>query len=298
MLNKVKNNFLTICIPTYNRAKEIILLLDSIPKNNHIELVICDDGSTDNTKEIVFKYIDKLNINYIYQQNAGRSVALKKAIENATGEYTILMDSDDYFLDGWYEILTQTILKAKEDYKDVNSFVFGTILVKNEKSHTNLPPENTLTNFIALRADLNIKKDLKEVVKTDILKSCLYEVSDGIRRVPTSLLWSKVAEKTDCLCISKPIALKEYLPGGMTAKNLELKSENPAPLLELYELLSNSNKYKSLRYRFRSMLLWGRYANHAKNINFNYVWQYLVYALGFSIFLLDKFRLFQRKFKS
>lgn len=294
----MNNVRISICIPTYNREKEIVLLLDSIPKSNSIELIICDDGSTDNTKEIVLKYIDKLNINYIYQQNAGRSLALKKAIENATGEYSILMDSDDYFLYGWFELLLEAISKSQEYYKNVNSLVFGTKLIKDNKTNINLPPNELITNFIQLRADYGITKDLKEVVKTDILKSCLYEVPFGIRRIPTSLLWSKVAEKTDCLCIGKEIAVKEYLPGGMTAKNLELRANNSEPMLELNELLVCSKKYKSVKFRIRSILLWGRYANHCENIKFNYLWQYLAYILGFWFFLIDKARLIIRKFKS
>ena len=48
---------LSICIPTYNRENDLKNMLNSIKSNNDIEIVICDDGSTDNTKELVKKKV-------------------------------------------------------------------------------------------------------------------------------------------------------------------------------------------------------------------------------------------------
>jgi glycosyltransferase involved in cell wall biosynthesis len=65
---------------------------------NNWELIIVDDGSTDNTKELVNNYSFSDNrIRYIYQANAERSAARNNGIQNATGEYICFLDSDDYF---------------------------------------------------------------------------------------------------------------------------------------------------------------------------------------------------------
>ena len=143
---------LSICVPTYNRARELERLLKTIPINNKIEVIICDDGSTDNTKEIIDKYQKLHSIKYFYQVNAGRATALKFAIENASAKYTILMDSDDYFIDGWQQLVLDGI-NALEQYtnnENVKSLVFGVKIIKADKTSVNLPT-NGLSNLIRFR---------------------------------------------------------------------------------------------------------------------------------------------------
>ena len=91
--------FFSIIIPTYNRALLIKKAIESVLQQNFYdwELIIVDDGSTDNTRGIVESYSNN-RIRYIYQQNAERSEARNNGIKNAQGEYICFLDSDDYFL--------------------------------------------------------------------------------------------------------------------------------------------------------------------------------------------------------
>lgn len=285
---------LSICIPTYNRSLELSVLLSGLValKYSKIQLIIVDDGSNDDTSTCVENYKKELNIKYIYQYNSGRSVALKNAILNADGKYCILMDSDDYFVEGGLDEIFKGIerLESGECPNDVMSLLFGVELIKGQSRTVNLPP-NTITNFVSVRADLKVKKDLKEVVRTDILKSCLYDVPEGCRRVPTSLLWARVSEKTRCLSISKAVAVKEYLPGGMTDRILTLKTKYSKPMVELYSLLSESKQYDSVLYRMRCRILWARHSWHEGSIKPKKIWQLLAWPFGLMIFLLDKKKL-------
>ena len=54
---------LSICIPTFNRAKNLKAMLDSIKPHSNIEIVICDDGSTDKTREVVMSFIKSIILN-------------------------------------------------------------------------------------------------------------------------------------------------------------------------------------------------------------------------------------------
>ena len=285
---------LSICIPTYNRSFELFSLLSRLAneKKADIQLVIVDDGSDDDTLNCIDKFTEKLSIKYLFQENKGRSVALRNAILNADGKYCILMDSDDYFVEGGLDEIFNGIerLESGELPDDVKSLLFGVELVKGQDRNINLPP-NTITNFVSVRADLKVKKDLKEVVRTDILKSCLYDVPEGCRRVPTSLLWARVSEKTRCLSISKAVAVKEYLPGGMTDRILTLKTKYSKPMVELYSLLSESKQYNSFFYRMRCRILWARHSWHEGSIKPKKIWQLLVWPFGWMIFLLDKKKL-------
>jgi len=92
--------FFSIILPTYNRAGFLSKAIESVRYQTYKdwELIIVDDGSTDDTKHIVQEFIkhDK-RIKYIYQENAERSAARNKGIEDAKGEFICFLDSDDYY---------------------------------------------------------------------------------------------------------------------------------------------------------------------------------------------------------
>ena len=102
---------LSICIPTFNRKNELENILDTIKSNNDIEVVICDDGSNDNTDKLVKNYYSKLNIKYIFQKNLGVSAAMLTAYNNSSGKYVIKMDSDDLFTDDGINFILDSIKK-------------------------------------------------------------------------------------------------------------------------------------------------------------------------------------------
>ncbi|MDW8418620.1 MAG: glycosyltransferase family 2 protein [Chitinophagales bacterium] len=89
----------SIVLPTYNRADMISTAIQSVLNQTYDkwELIIMDDGSTDNTHEIVSKYLHDNRIQYIYQQNTERSTARNNGIKRATGDYVCFLDSDDYY---------------------------------------------------------------------------------------------------------------------------------------------------------------------------------------------------------
>lgn len=87
----------SICIPTYNRANYLIYSVNSVLKQTYsdFELIICDDGSTDRTSEIVAQWQDS-RIRYIrHPQNIGRSRNMRSGFDSAVGEYFIKFDDDD-----------------------------------------------------------------------------------------------------------------------------------------------------------------------------------------------------------
>lgn len=289
---------LSICIPTYNRACELNKFFASLDKNyaSYIELIVCDDGSTDETKEMVDRYSTIFDIKYIYQSNQGRSVALKNAVLNATCKYTILMDSDDYFLPNAFNDIFEGINQLESGVfpNKVCTLLFGTKLIKGSDYKINLPL-NGVMNYVSVRADLKVKHDLKEVVLTKDIIEVMYEVPDGCRRVPTSILWARIAETKQCLSIEKAVAVKEYLSGGMSDKILFLKTKYSKPMTELYGLLAESNSYNSYSYRIRSCLLWSRHAWHTDDVRPKVVWQYIIWPIGYVAYLYDKIRLVLRK---
>ncbi len=93
----------SVIIPTYNRGHLINHAIESILEQGYetIEIIVIDDGSTDNTKEIVKKYGTKGT--YQYQHNQGTSAARNEGVKIASGKYISFLDSDDLFLPGKME---------------------------------------------------------------------------------------------------------------------------------------------------------------------------------------------------
>jgi glycosyltransferase involved in cell wall biosynthesis len=95
------NPFFSIIIPTYNRGKLLPKAIESVLNQdcNDWELIVVDDGSTDNTKNIIEKLCENdQRIKYVYQDNQERSAARNKGIENSKGKYICFLDSDDEYL--------------------------------------------------------------------------------------------------------------------------------------------------------------------------------------------------------
>jgi len=90
------NPLISVIMPAYNAAEYIAEAIESILIQNYrnFELVVVDDGSTDNTKDIVASFKDD-RIKYIYKENAGVASARNLAIRQAKGQYVMLLDSDD-----------------------------------------------------------------------------------------------------------------------------------------------------------------------------------------------------------
>ena len=131
----------SIVIPTYNRAAFMPKAIESVLAQTYAdwELIIVDDGSTDNTKEVVSQYCDS-RITYIYQQNAERSAARNNGIMHAIGDYVCFLDSDNYMKPDRLEKLSAFIANEKECacyYTDIeyNDVAKGIVKIKKGKEY-------------------------------------------------------------------------------------------------------------------------------------------------------------------
>ena len=97
--------YFSICIPAYNRARTILRTLESVKKQSFddYEVLIVDDGSTDDTKETVGSYLKENSLEdkflYFFKENGGKHSALNLGIEKARGVFFMILDSDDWLAD-------------------------------------------------------------------------------------------------------------------------------------------------------------------------------------------------------
>lgn len=142
---------LSICIPTYNRSKSLTNCLQSIVScrmHDRIQICISDNASNDQTKEVVHKYKDKLNINYHrFDINMGRVKNYLNVIDMADSTFTWLIGDDDLLVPDSIEKILQLIeANSRVDFFYINSFNLSTeyIFSYSQPFNTNnLPHEMT-----------------------------------------------------------------------------------------------------------------------------------------------------------
>jgi len=115
-------NSVSIIIPTYNRAEEIIKCLDSLVSQTYtnIEIIVVDDGSVDSTEEAIKSYcIDKSlsekRLVYYRQNNQGAPTARNFGLKNATGNFIVFFDSDDLMFPDRIRLQAEAMVKEGSD---------------------------------------------------------------------------------------------------------------------------------------------------------------------------------------
>ena len=127
---------LSIIIPCYNEEKTIEELLNKVidvelPENWKKEIIVVDDGSTDNTKNILKKYKDKVKIIF-KNKNEGKGAALKEGLKHVTGDYILIQDADlEYDPNDYIKLLepinkneAQIVIGVRK-FNKFNLFYFG-----------------------------------------------------------------------------------------------------------------------------------------------------------------------------
>lgn len=214
----------SVIIPVYNAEKYLKKCIDSVLSQTlkEIEIILVDDGSTDNSSQILDEYAKKHNnLKVIHQQNSGPAKARNVGIENATGEYIGFVDSDDYLASNMYELLYNTAINNDVDIVTSNYYT-----VKNSKE---VPSSNfkissnqiiVKDEILKLVTDANESRILwfgwKSIYKSKIIKSnkIIY---------PPLKLGEETVFVLDCLLssnsmyyIDKPFYYYEQTPNSLT----------------------------------------------------------------------------------
>lgn len=100
----------SVVVPTYNRSRMIDRCVKSVLEQTHYdyELLVVDDGSTDNTRSVVSGFDDD-RIRYYYQENQGANAARNTGVNRSNGEYISFLDSDDVFHENHLEIVSSVL---------------------------------------------------------------------------------------------------------------------------------------------------------------------------------------------
>lgn len=223
-------NKITVFTPTFNRGYLMNKLFYSLNSqtNKHFEWLIVDDGSIDQTGELVetFKEQADFEIRYFYQQNGGKHRAINHGLDLARGELFFIVDSDDSLTD-------DAIEKIFNNYSGIafdNSFA-GIAFNKgfSKKRIVGETFEGTYIDCDNLhRGKHNILGDKAEVYRTDILKSIKFPEIDGENFMSEVVLWNEVARRGYKLrWFNDIIYFCDYLEDGLTKNSEKILFNNP-----------------------------------------------------------------------
>lgn len=222
---------ITVFTPIYNRACTLERLYHSlaIQTSHRFEWLIVDDGSTDNTEELVEIFIREcalFPIRYHKKQNGGKHTAINKGVKLAKGYLFFIVDSDDYLV----EDAIESILSW--EYSISREKGFAGISGNRGFSKKELIGKTFEGEFVdatALeRKKNNILGDKAEVYYTEILRNYKFPVFENEKFLTESIVWNRMAaDGYKIRWFNNIIYITEYRDDGLTKKYGKLLSENP-----------------------------------------------------------------------
>lgn len=239
-------NLITVFTPTYNRGGFLYDIFESLSQQTFkdFEWIVVDDGSSDNTKDMMDKIIagcHSFPIRYIYKENGGKHTAINVGVKLAKGELFFIVDSDDTLMD----TALQTVVDEWNKVKD-NAQIGGVVgLDVNSRTGEiiggGLPQEVIDCDAMEIRYKYHVRGDLKEVFRTDVLREFPFPEIKGERFCPEQLVWFRIAQRYKLRYVNKPIYRVEYQPDGITSGIVKARMESPVATCMTYsEMLAYS----------------------------------------------------------
>lgn len=230
---------ITVFTPSYNRGNLLHRCYESLLRqtNQKFKWLIIDDGSTDNTKIVVDKWIkeNKIEIRYIYKENGGLHTGYNTAIENIDTELAVCIDSDDWMPDNAIEIILTIWGERKSD--DIAGLI-GLDYTAEGKLIGDILPNLEKINPIELLASKSNRGDKKYVVKTSLYKQVApMPVFDGERNFNPHYMILKLSEKYKFLTVNKPFCIVDYQENGMSANIFKQYLDSPRSFAELRRVI-------------------------------------------------------------
>jgi glycosyltransferase involved in cell wall biosynthesis len=207
--------YFSIIIPAYNRANILIETLDFVQNQSfdNWECIIVDDGSTDNTKEVVKEVADKdSRVRYVYQNNAERSVARNHGAEVAKGRYLLFLDSDDGYCPDHLELLYNFIQQ--------NNAPVSLIIVDNWELHDSgklVLPDSSYDGLDILPYLWSVPVvPVRVCIQNTIVKT--HKFDPKITVVEDQVLWFHIAASFNVLRAPQRTAIYRIHDGNSVAK--------------------------------------------------------------------------------
>lgn len=222
---------ITVFTPTFNRAYLLPRLYESLCRQSSQDFIwlVIDDGSTDNTKELVekWKLENKIQIQYHYKENGGMHTGHNAAYRLIKTELNVCIDSDDYMPDDAIE----KIMKEWDNIADKSNIagIIGLDADKNgEIIGTKIPENLTKGSLMDLYNKYKVKGDKKLVLRTDIVREYPeYPEYEGEKLVPLGILYMMMGKDYDFVYKNEVYCIVEYQEEGSSHTIFKQYKQSP-----------------------------------------------------------------------
>ncbi|MCR5492934.1 MAG: glycosyltransferase family 2 protein [Streptococcus sp.] len=256
---------LTILTPTYNRGYILDRLYESLlnQTDNDFEWLIVDDGSTDDTLNIVesFKKENKLKIRYIRQENGGKHRALNVGICTIESDLTFIVDSDDYLLPE----AVHEIFRTHQDFaydENICGYSFLRCYPNLDINGSKFKSSPYISDYVSCRINEGVDGDKAEVYKTSVLKKYPFLEVQGENFLFEDYVWIQMASSYKTVHINIPIYVGDYLEDGLTKNIKRKKINNPIGMIERANIIGQSKAKYS--FKVKAMVMYIVYGMIAK----------------------------------
>lgn len=228
---------LTVFTPTYNRAHTLGRLYKSLQAqtSKNFEWLIIDDGSTDNTVEIVKPWLNETQfvVRYVYKENGGLHTGYNAAIEMLRTELAVCIDSDDYMPGNAVELIEKCwITRGSSNYAGIVGLDYDT----NGNMIGGLWSNQESINLIDMSlGKLGVKNgDKKNVVRTDLYKTVApMKVFPGEKNFNPHWMHLEISRQYDFIPLNECLCIVDYQSDGMTASMFKQYYNSPNSFLEI-----------------------------------------------------------------
>lgn len=240
------NPLISVIIPTYNRARMIKRAVESVLAQSYknFEIIVVDDGSTDGTKEALSEYINKGEIKYILQNNAGPGVARNNGIQKARGELVAFLDSDDEWMPDKLEKQVKVFQQKGDDiivfsnmeYINERGEKIGELFQKTRPSDGMILKQLLSDNFISTSSVV--------APRSIILKAGGFAKNNKLFSIGEEhILWLKLASSTEFCYIQEPLVRYHIHSGQIISSKFRILS---SLFFELIYLFKNAGIFNNL----------------------------------------------------
>jgi glycosyltransferase involved in cell wall biosynthesis len=258
----------SVVIPLYNKGHHIIHTIESVlnQKHNDYEVLVVDDGSTDDSAEKV-KQIQSTKIRIFQQKNQGVSVARNVGIENATGEYIAFLDADD----AWKPDYLETVAGLISRYPESDIFVTAyEVLMKDGRVNVSTRREPEEGYIESYWETLGEKYDFVWTSATVVRRTALQKAGmfkPGERIGQDLDMWARVARNNPKVSYSSKVCVEYTRNAQENARtrvkiayakaflqDLEEELDNPAHTEKELEIIQKKYDLKMTVYIFTSIM--------------------------------------------
>lgn len=205
----------TVFTATYNRAETLPRVYASLARQDcqDFEWLIVDDGSTDGTEELVRAWQRSAHfpIRYIYKPNGGKHTAWNTGLDHARGRFFLSLDSDDACTPDALQVFKDTWESIEPGRRERFTGVCSLVMDTNGAVVGDRFPDDVFdSDSSALRFQHRISGEKWGFHRTDVVREFRFPEEEGVRYVPESLVWGRIAARYQERFINRALRIYFY----------------------------------------------------------------------------------------